>query len=303
MRALPAPVRAALWYSAALSCWGLAAGIIRYAAADLPTVQLGFLRSLFGVLLTVPWLIRARAFPLPRRNFKLYLYRGGLEAVAIAAWFISLGAMLAADVVALSFTTPIFATLLGALLLGERVRLRRGLAIAAGLIGALLVIRPGFGGIGWMAALPVLCSVMAASSRIIGRRLAQTDPVVTIVASLGFITTPVLLPMALAVWQPLSVYGVSLAFLIAGLSLIGHVFIVRGLRLAEASALAPYEFAQLLTAVGFGIVVLGEWPDLWTWVGSAIILCAAIYIVRREAALARHDALVPKPAAPLTPQP
>lgn len=292
LAALPAPVRAALWYIAALSCWGLAAGMIRFAVAYVPALQLGFLRASIAVVLTLPWLVRARVFPLPRRNVGLYLLRGGLEVVAIAAWFLALGLMQAADVVALSFTTPLFCTLLGALFLGERIRLRRSLAILVGMLGALLIVRPagllGGSGIGWAALLPILCSLTAGASRIVGRRLSQTEPVVTIVASLGVITAPALLPLALPVWQPVAAAGLALAAAIAAISLAGHVFMVRALRLDAVSALAPYEFAQMLTAVAFGIAVLSEWPDLLTWIGSAIILGAAVYTVRREARLARE---------------
>lgn len=298
---LPIPVRAALWYVGALSCWGVSAGIIRYAAAEMPTIELGFFRALFGALLTLPWLVHGRVFPLPRRNFGLYLLRGVVEAVAIATWFIALGYMQAADVVALGFTAPLFTTLLGALLLGERIRLRRSLAIAVGLAGALLVIKPanllGGGELGWIALLPVLGSLAVAASRIAGRRLAQTEPTVVIVASLGFITTPVLLPAAALAWEPVTLHSLTFAAVIAGLSLIGHVFMVRALGKAQVSALAPYEFAQLLTAVAFGMAVLGEWPDLWTWVGSAVILGASVYIVRREAQIARaaaHIDMAPK---------
>ncbi len=295
LAALPTPVRAALWYVGALSCWGVSAGIIRFAAAEMPTIELGFFRALFGALLTLPWLLRAGLFPLPRRRFGLYLLRGLVEAVAIATWFIALGYMQAADVVALGFTAPLFTTLLGALLLGERIRLRRSVAIAVGLIGALLVIKPanllGGGGIGWIALLPVFGSLAVAASRIAGRRLAQSEPVIVIVASLGFITTPVLFPAAALVWVPVTLYSIAFAALIASLSLVGHVFMVRALGMAPVSALAPYEFAQMLTAVAFGIAVLGEWPDVWTWVGSAVILGASVYIVRREAQLARAAGL------------
>lgn len=296
LAALPIPMRAALWYVGALSCWGVSAGIIRYAAAEMPTIELGFFRALFGALLTLPWLVHGRVFPLPRRNFGLYLLRGAVETVAIATWFIALGYMQAADVVALGFTAPLFTTLLGALLLGERIRLRRSLAIAVGLAGALLVIKPanllGGGELGWIALLPVLGSLAVAASRIAGRRLAQTEPTVVIVASLGFITTPALLPAAALVWEPVTLDGIALAALIAGLSLIGHVLMVRALGKAQVSALAPYEFAQLLTAVAFGIAVLGEWPDRWTWIGSAVILGASVYIVRREAQIARAAAAI-----------
>ena len=297
LAALPAPVRAALWYIAALSCWGIAAGVIRYASTAMPALEIGFFRALFAVLITLPWLIHARVLPVPRRHFGLYMLRGGLEVVGIATWFAALGMMLAADVVALNFTTPLFVTLLGALLLGERIRLRRSLAVLAGLVGALCVIKPG-AGFGWVAVLPIVCAVAAAASRIVGRKLARTEPMVTLIASLGFLTAPALLPLALAVWQPPTLFGLAASLVIAVLSLIGHIFIVRALRISPVSALAPYDFAQLLTAVAFGIVVIGEWPDLWTWIGSAIILAASVYTVRREAMLARADELKRGPLPP-----
>jgi drug/metabolite transporter (DMT)-like permease len=300
LAALPAPVRAALWYVAALGCWGAASGLIRYATAYLPALELGFLRSSIAVVLTLPWLIQARAFPLPRRNLGLYLLRGALEVVGIATWFLSLGLMQAADVVALGFTTPLFSSLLAALFLGERIRLRRSLAILVGMLGALMIVRPGDllggGAVGWAAALPLIASAAAGASRMVGRRLSQTEPAVTIVASLGVLTAPALLPHALPGWQAITAVGFGLAAAIAAISLSGHVFMVRALRLEGVAALAPYEFAQMLTAVAFGAAVLGEWPDAWTWAGSAVILSAAVYTVRREAQLARAALTEDRPA-------
>lgn len=306
---LPAPVRAALWYVAALSLWGASAGLVRYAAAEIPPIELGFLRALFGALLMVPWLVHARVSPLPRRHLGVYLLRGVIEVAAIATWFVSLAMMQAADVVALGFTMPLFASILAALFLGERLRLRRGIAILVGLVGAVLVMKPGQGEAGWWAALPVLGAIAVAGSRITGRVLAQHgEPMVTVVASLGFITAPLLLVPALAVWQTPGPAVLLLAFAIAGVSQIGHVFMIRALRLGEASALVPYEFTQLLATVAFGVAILGEWPDRWTWIGSAVILGAGIYIVRREAALARQAQARqaqgrPRAGAPATPPP
>ncbi|MCC6471529.1 MAG: DMT family transporter [Alphaproteobacteria bacterium] len=289
---LPAPIRAALWYVGALSLWGASAGMVRYATLELPAIELGFLRALFGAVLMVPWLIRGRIFPLPRRHFGTYLLRGVVEVIAIATWFLSLAVLQAADVVALGFTMPLFATLLAALFLGERLRLRRAAAILVGLLGALLVMKPGGGDAGWWAVVPVVGAVAVAGSRITGRVLArQGEPMVTVIASLGFITAPLLLVPALFVWQWPSLSVLLMALAITVVSLAGHVLMIWALRLGEASALVPYEFTQLLATVAFGVIMMGEWPDHWTWIGSAVILCAGIYIVRREAALAKAGAV------------
>jgi len=288
---LPQPIRAALWYVGALSLWGASAGMVRYAATEVPAIELGFLRALFGALMMLPWLIRDRVMPLPRRHIGIYLLRGVVETFAIATWFVSLAVMQAADVVALGFTMPLFATLLAAVFLGERLRLRRTVAIVVGLLGAVLVMKPGNSEMGWWGIVPVLGAIAVAASRITGRVLAQRgEPMVTVIASLGFITAPLLLVPALFVWQWPSAQMLLLVATITVISMLGHVLMIRALRLGEASALVPYEFTQLLATVAFGVALLGEWPDVWTWIGSAVILCAGIYIVRREAALARQAA-------------
>ena len=288
---LPQPLRAMLWYVLALSLWGASAGLVRFASLEVPAIELGFLRAFYGAVLLLPWLFLYRVSPIPRRHVGVYLLRGVLEVGAIATWFIALAVMPAADVVALGFTMPLFATLLAALFLGERLRLRRSLAILVGLLGAVLVMKPGGEGVGWIAVLPVAGAVVVAGSRICGRVLAQRgEPMVQVVASLGFITAPILAVPAGFVWVTPSAAMMLLAFTISVISLTGHVCMVRALRLGEASALVPYEFTQLLATVAIAAAVLGEWPDLWTWVGSAVILCAGVYIVRREAAIARQEA-------------
>lgn len=59
---------------------------------------------------------------------------------------------------------------------------------------------------------------------------------------------------------------------------------------AEASLVGPFDYGQLIGAAVFGYVIFSELPDLWTWVGAAIIVASGIYVTRREAALKRRSA-------------
>jgi len=71
--------------------------------------------------------------------------------------------------------------------------------------------------------------------------------------------------------------------------------IVRAYRIAEATAVAPYDYARLLFATGFGIVLFAEFPDVWTMVGAGIIVASTVYIARREAKLGAPPKTVPSP--------
>ena len=60
------------------------------------------------------------------------------------------------------------------------------------------------------------------------------------------------------------------------------------LRVGEIAAVSPFRYTSLLMAIFLGLVIFGDWPDLWTWVGSALVVGAGIYTIWREAQLGRR---------------
>ena len=61
------------------------------------------------------------------------------------------------------------------------------------------------------------------------------------------------------------------------LSGIGAYLISQGYRIAEASLVAPFEYAALPSAMAWSILFFGDWPDNWSWLGVALILSAGLY--------------------------
>ena len=53
--------------------------------------------------------------------------------------------------------------------------------------------------------------------------------------------------------------------------------------MSEAALVAPFEYVGLPMAVFWGITVFGEWPDLTTILGIALILGSGLFMVWREA--------------------
>ena len=64
---------------------------------------------------------------------------------------------------------------------------------------------------------------------------------------------------------------------------IGHQCLTRAYRLVDITALQPLEFVKMPFAVILAWIVFAEWPDLWTFVGGAIIFASTVYITQREA--------------------
>ncbi|MFP6706235.1 MAG: EamA/RhaT family transporter, partial [Alphaproteobacteria bacterium] len=69
---------------------------------------------------------------------------------------------------------------------------------------------------------------------------------------------------------------------------LAHLAFAESLKLAEATAILPYDFVRLIWASGIGFVVFGEIPEVWTWIGGGVIFASTTYIAFREARLRRE---------------
>ena len=56
------------------------------------------------------------------------------------------------------------------------------------------------------------------------------------------------------------------------------------------TVLMPFDFLKLVWAAFLGIIFFAEVPDIYTWIGAAIVFASSFYIVLREAKLRRGKA-------------
>ena len=61
-----------------------------------------------------------------------------------------------------------------------------------------------------------------------------------------------------------------------------HITLTRALSIADASVVGPVDYLRLPVVVAIGLVFFDEFPDLWTWVGAAIIVASTWYLTVRE---------------------
>jgi len=257
----------------------------KYMTADLPPLQLvwGYFLGIFICLLG---LAASKGGSLPRllttRRPLLHLGRTGLLVLSISLLFVALKYMSLADATAISFTSPLFITLLAIPILGERVDRARWLAVFMGLIGVLVVVRPGSGLASWISMLPLLGAAAFAGFQICTRLLASTENTFATLfytGAGGLAWSSLLLPL---VWvTPEPVYW--LAFLLQGALGVGaHLCMIKAFSLAEASLLAPFNYSKIVWATAAGYLVFGDQPSLNTLAGAAIIALAGLFLMLHE---------------------
>jgi drug/metabolite transporter (DMT)-like permease len=291
--ALPPPVKgAALMIGAALgfSCMNV---LIRAGSDDLNPLQIAFFRNAFALLFMLPWLARAGLAGLQTRRPGLHLTRAGVGMAAMTCWFFSVALLPLAQAVALNFTVPLFATAGAALILGEVVRRRRWTATIVGFLGVLVIVRPGFAEVTPATALPIAAALFMAGAVLLLKTLSRTENPNATVFYMNLLLTPMSLVPALFVWRwpDAETWGIMVA--VGALAVLAHSMLTRAYVHADASAVIPFHYMQLPFVAAIAFVAFGEVPGLWTLAGAAVIAGAAIYIARREAAVAQPRRVEP----------
>jgi len=262
--------------------------LVRHVSSSLHPFETAFFRNVFGLAFVLPFIAREGLGQLRPRRPGLLLLRGVTDAGAMLAFFTALSLAPLATVTALSFTAPLFATVLAIPILREVVGMRRALSVVAGFVGALIVIRPGAEGLitaGAGATLFSACFWGLALCLIKLLSRTETSVAITFYAAVALI--PVTFIAALPVWQTPTVDQLGWLALTGALGTAAQLCLSQAMRLAEATVVMPMDFTRLLWSAVLGFVLFGEVPDVATFVGGTIIFSSVVYIAYRERA--RHQ--------------
>jgi drug/metabolite transporter (DMT)-like permease len=253
-------------------------------AQHLNSFVMAFLRYFFGSLFLIPLVMRLGIRrSMYTQRLPLHVSRGAIHACAMMLWFVGLPLTTLASITALGFTGPIFVTIGAALFLGEDVRLRRWIAVLVGFAGAMIIIRPGAGDIGIGAICVLISTPIFSASNLISKALARTDSANTIVIWQNLTIVLFSAPVGIYFWETPGWTDIGW-FLASGLcGTLGHLCQQRGYQLADITLLQPIGFLSLLWNALLGYFLFFQQPDIWTFVGAAVIFSSAMYISHREA--------------------
>ncbi|HEY0502192.1 MAG TPA: DMT family transporter [Lysobacter sp.] len=279
-------------------CFGAMAITIRLASQTLNTLEIAFFRNLFGLLAVLPLLLRVSPGALRTTQLSRYFVRCVIGIFSMLCGFWAIGHLPLAQAISLSYSSPVFVTILAAMMLDEKVHARRWSAVAIGFIGVLVIVRPGSTEFTAGTLVALMAAVLSGVVAIQIKQLSRVDSANTIVLYTYLFWVPISLVPALFVWEwPQGI--VWLWVIGAGLfGTGGQVLWTHALKLGEVSALTPISFVQLPLVALVGWVWFDEKVDAWTWVGAGIILASNAYIAHREAVLLRrHATTAPTEAA------
>ncbi len=263
--------------------------IVKWLTQSYPVGQVMSLRGVFVIAIVVSWAAaRHRTGQLRVSNWRLQLTRGALMTVSTFLFVTALSLMPIADAIAIAFAGPVIATALAALMLHEPVGWRRWSAIGVGFTGVVIMVRPTPDLIRLVAIVPLLAAFVGAFRDIVTRKMGTggESTLAIMLISTSVVTVAGLATIPLG-WSPLRVADLGLFVASALLVASAQTLMIESFRLGAVGLVGPFKYTSLVWAVLLGLLVWGDLPDPWTWVGSALVVGSGLYIWRRELVLAK----------------
>jgi drug/metabolite transporter (DMT)-like permease len=264
--------------------------VIKSIAGAWPGTAVAALRYAIGAigLGTLLFLKEGRkgfALPMP----KVQLLRGFSVALATICFFSAIFLMPLADATAIGFTSPMITVIFSAIFLNERTPATKWLAIVIAFGGVLLIMRPNVAELGWVALLPLVAAMSMALVMMGNRVVAGAGspllmqflvasvavPFILSAAFIGHFSGVAALHIGVPDWTI-----IARCMLVAVTASCAHWLIFMATTRASAAEIAPMTYVQLLIAIGLGIILFGDWPDLTSLAGAGIIIASGLILWR-----------------------
>jgi drug/metabolite transporter (DMT)-like permease len=267
--------------------------MVKVLVAHYDAPEILFIRSLTVVVLCLTLggrgVVTRGLFSPVRRKL---LTRAVLTLVAWLLYYSSARYLELPQLITIYFASPLIIAVMAGPMLGEKVTAIRWVALAIGFVGVLLAARPH----GASHLLPIICvgtaAVIWAYAMILMRQIASElrgFDQVFVIAVLFLITCGASLPF---LWKTPSLAALLLMLSLGIMSTIAQLLLIEGVKLAQASVIAPMEFSGLLWSFVFGYLIFGDIPNADIFFGAGFILLSGAMVVTSEIRQGRRNRLV-----------
>ena len=232
-------------------------------SGDVPTMQKAMFRNCVAALIAfVMMRQQGLHYSVPKELRIPLLLRCCFGTLGILCNFWSITYLKLGDASILQKMAPFFAIVMSIFILGEKPNKMAIVSVLLALLGAAFVVKPGQGIVG----LPALVALFGGFSK---------GPVVVFCFSMFSVL--VLLPYFLFQYKPLSIQQTVYLILAGCSAAVGQIFVTKAYAYAPAKEISVFDYSQVLFAALLGFVVFGEVPDVYSFVGYALIFGTALW--------------------------
>ena len=183
---------------------------------------------------------------------------------------------------------PLLVAALSGPILGERVGWQRWIAIGIGFLGVLIILQPGVTVFAPAALIPLASAFLFAVYGLLTRLAARADSAATSFFWTGVVGAAAMTPLGLWHWQAMAGpdWGLMATLCVSGA--LGHWLLIKCYEVAEASAVQPFAYLQLVFASAVGVIAFNEVIERHVIIGAAVVVAAGLFTLWRENAARRR---------------
>lgn len=279
------PMLALLFMGIAVCLAPIVDTMAKFLSSDIPVIEISWARSVGHVLCLAPfaiWIHGPKAYFKPS-NAKLQLLRGGALAWSTTCFFFAISTIPMADALAITFIESFFVIIFAIMFLGERVGWRRGVAVVLGFVGVLIVLRPGTSHLQAGHLWALASGLGYGTYFFLSRFLSGKSPSLITMAHTGLVGAVVLSFIVPFVWvTPTELWQIVSLTTLGLITAAVHGCFQLSFERGEASFMAAFTYAEIISMTLFGWYFFGDFPDAITWLGVAILVGAGVFVAWRE---------------------
>lgn len=259
-------------------CYAILNSIIKFLGADLSAFELLFYRNFFSTLTLLPlayFYITDLKILLQKKSLLVNSIRGSLGFIGICFWFVAMKETPITECVALSFTTPLFITIMAVMIFGEKMSALKWIALVIGFSGALIIISPNFNVFNPYSILVLVAACFWASSAIVVKSFINYSHPIAIIFFTSCINLILSMPAALTLSNHITLRSLGLMAIGAVISNIAQILMAFSYKKAPISTVIPFDFMRLVFAIPLAFILFNEVVTISTMLGAIIIVSNA----------------------------
>jgi drug/metabolite transporter (DMT)-like permease len=260
--------------------------VAKFLSQSMDPLEIVFYRNLIGVVII---LFSLKKFSVSIDISKLHLLflRGLFGALAMVLFFYTIATIPLGEAVVLNKTSPFFVTILAFYLMKETINFRTFIALIIGFLGVIFIMKPFGVEVSLEHFLGVLGGFFAAAAYATIKKIKDIYDARIIM--LSFMSVGMIIPLLLFLFTPLvnfqihtDIFVWTLIVLMAIISTTSQWFLTRAYSLSNASIIGVVSYTNIPFAIGFGVILGDLFPDIYTFVGIALIVIGGILVSKNS---------------------
>lgn len=225
----------------------------------------------------------------------LQIFRGVLLAGEVCVMIVAFTKLGLVESHAVFTSYPLLVAALSGPVLGEKVGWRRWTAIAIGFAGVLIILRPGFGVFSPLAVIPLIAAFMFALYGLLTRYAARRDSSAVSFFWTGTTGAVAMTATGIWFWEPMTAADWVWMVALCCSGALGHWLLIKCYEVAEASAVQPFAYLQLVFVSVLGLTLFNETVQPNVAIGACVVVGAGLFTLWRQRKVG--------PSAPSSPPP